>query len=455
MNILIFGAGRRGLRIAKRLIEEKKSVTFLDTSPEHCQTAQSKLDCMAFCGSATNLSDLVEAGIAEMDTVIAVTDSDEVNLVSCGIVASNFKNVTKTIAAIRSISYIGNAGLSESEHQILGISHIVNPYEEAALRIVDIIRRGLYQETITFPDTNFLLFTTQIGHDSDYIGRTLIDIRQNSDYNFVVVGLMRKGKVITPSGKSIIHQGDTLAMISDDLEFRSILGIDKVPDKYKAPESIYIIGATKITRYLLGCFTSQERKNVRLVERDSEVATEFSNLFPEILVLNASITDEQLWDEEGIDKADLLISLTENDEQNIITSSYAKRCGVKKTIAMIRTNANYAQFALSLDVDVALSITDVTADSVMKYLKGDGVSAMHTLFNGGLEVYEYVVQESFKYVGMALKELNLRNRVIIASVKKENGISIVPDGNYVFCVGDSIILAASRENSNHIQEFLS
>ncbi len=451
MNVLIFGAGRRGMRIAKRLIEEKKSVTFIDSVREHCQNAQSKLDCMAFCGSATNISNLIEAGIENMDVVIAVTNSDEVNLVSCGLVASRFKNVTRTIAAVRTISHIGEDDAGDD--QILGINHIVNPYEEGAKRIADIIRRGLYQETITFPDTNFVIFTTHLDSSSSYVGHSLIEVRQSSDYNFVVAGMMRKGRVITPSGNTIFKVGDTLAIISDGQELRNMLEHTE-PEKYRQPQSIFIHGATRITAYQLKTFTSQERKRVRLVEKDPETAAEFSTLYPEILVLNSSITDEELWEEEGIGKADLFISLSENDEQNIITASYAKRYGAKRSIAMIRTNTNYAQFALSLDVDVALSITDVTADSVLKYLKGDGVSAMHTLFNEGLEVYEYVVQDDFQYLGKALKELNLKNHIIIASVKKSDGTSIVPDGSYIFTEGDSIILAASRRNSNYIQEFL-
>ena len=120
---------------------------------------------------------------------------------------------------------------------------------------------------------------------------------------------------------------------------------------------------------------------------------------------------------------------------------------------MIKTNTNYTQFALSLDVDVALSETDVTVDSLLKSMRGDGISAVHTLFNGGLEVYEYVVSPEFRYIGKQLKEVNLRNKLIIAGVKKADGSAVVPDGNYVFSEGDSVIVSAAHENSDYIQEF--
>ena len=450
MKILIFGAGRRGLRIARHLIEEDKSVTFLDSSLERCQSAQSKLDCMAICGSATDMDSLIEAGAAEADTVIAVTDSDEVNIVSCGLVAANFPNVTNTIAAIRSISYTGKGGISG---KILGITNIVNPAQECAIRIATIIRSGLYQDTITFPDTDFVLFTSDVDKRSSYSGKTLTDLRKRSSFNFVVTGIQRKGKTIIPSGDTTIKPGDTLALISDNDETYAILNHSKTEGKYRLPESIILVGATRITDYLLTTFTAQERKRVKLIEKDPATAKEFATMFPDILVLNASITDEQIWEEEELGKADLLISLTENDELNIITSSYAKRIGTEKAIALIKTNTNYTQFALSLDVDVALSVTDVTVDSLLKSMRGDGISAMHTLFNGGLEVYEYVIQDDFHYLGKALKEVNLRNKIILAGVKKADGTSLVPDGNYVFSEGDTLILSVAHEYSDYIQEF--
>lgn len=450
MKILIFGAGRRGLRIARHLIEEDKSVTFLDNSMERCQSAQSKLDCMAVCGSATDVEKLREAGAAEADTVIAVTDSDEVNMVSCGIVSANFPNVSNTIAAIRSITYTGKEGLASG---ILGITHIVNPAQECAIRITDIIRSGLYQDTITFPDTDFILFTTIADKLSQYAGHSLIELRKNSPHNFVVTGIQRRGKTIIPSGKTIIRAGDILAMISNNDETYSILNGGRPAKKYRIPRTIILVGATKIARYLLYTFTPQERSRVKLIEKDTAAAEEFATLFPDVLILNAAITDEQIWDEEELGKADLLVSLTENDELNIITASYAKRAGTEKTIALIKTNTNYSQFALTLDVDVAVSVTDVTVDSLLKSMRGDGISAMHTLFNGGLEVYEYEVSSGFRYIGKALKEINFNNKLIIAGVKKPDGSAVVPDGNYTFAEGDSVIVSVAHENSDYIQEF--
>ena len=195
MKVLIIGAGRRGLRLARHLIEEKKSVTFLDSSSDRCQSAVSKLDCLAICASATNIDKLIEADVEDSEIAVAVTDSDEVNLVSCGLIVANFPNVKKTVAAIRSISYLSN---NDDEHgtSLLGISDIVNPDSEAARRIIDVIRSGFYHDTIIFPDTNFLLFTMHISKRNPYVGMSLAQFRSSFKGNIVVTGIERKGKAI-------------------------------------------------------------------------------------------------------------------------------------------------------------------------------------------------------------------------------------------------------------------
>ena len=155
---------------------------------------------------------------------------------------------------------------------------------------------------------------------------------------------------------------------------------------------------------------------------------------------------------EELGNVDLFISLTDNDELNIVTAGYARRIGARKAIAEIKSNTNYSQFALSFGVDVALSITDVTVDSLIRYLRGDGISAMHTLFEGELEVYEYVVQDTFPFLGKALKDIHFRSRIVIAGVRRTDGTSLVPDGEYVFNEGDSIIISIRHDESSYLKE---
>lgn len=451
MNVLIIGAGRRGLRLAKHLIEEDKNVTFLDSNSSRCLSAVQKLDCMSVCGSATDVEKLIEAGCEEADAVIAVTDSDEVNLVSCGIIASQFPNVATTIAAIRSISYLGD-GVSKP---ILGISHIVNPDQEAALRILGVLRSGLYRDVITFPDSHFLLFTTQIEKGSRYTNMKLIDLKKKIPGEYVVTSIRRRGRSFTPSGDTVINAGDEIAIIVDDDESKSLFNELRGGIYTGKINRILLVGATKISRYLLNLFTPAERKKVILVEKDEEQCKEFVELFRDILVLNGSITDEGFWEDENLSKSDLMISVTENDELNIITSLYAKSLGVKRVISLIKTNNNYITLADHLDIDASISTTNATVDALVKYLRGRSVETLHTLFDGDIEVYEFNIQEDFKHLGKALKDVNLKGKAIIAGIRRANGENFIPTGMYEFRHGDTVLVAAAHAEHDFVQEFFS
>lgn len=447
MNVVIIGAGRRGLRLAKHLIEEDKKVIFLDSSSERCQQATAKLDCLAVCGSATDVEKLKEAQVADASAVIAVTDNDETNLVSCGIVASEFPEVKTTIAAIRSISYLGQ----ESHHPILGISYIVNPDQEAANRIIGILRSGLFKDVISFPDAHFMLFATDIKKDSPFKDKTLIEARKEIPGQYVIAGIRRKNKVFTPYGDSVIKVGDEIAIIVDEEESKDIFTELNGPVDDSRIRKILLIGATRITRYLLSEFTVQERKRVTLVEKDEATAREFLDLFPEILVLNASITDEAIWEEEKLYDTDLVISVTENDELNIIASLYAKRLGAKRVISLIKTNNNYLQLATHLDIDAAISTTNATVDTLVRHLRGSTIETLHTLFDGDLEVYEFVIGMDFKYLDKALKDVNLRGRIIIAGIKRGDDENFIPGGNYSFTLNDTVIVAAAHRDQQLVQ----
>ncbi len=448
MKVVIFGAGRRGLRLAKHLIKERKEVTFLDSSQERCAAALAKLDCMAVCGSATDMESLIEAGCDSADAVIAVTDSDETNLVSCGIVASQWPKVM-TISSIRAISYLGSKSYNK---KILGITHIVNPEQEAASRIAGIIQSGLFSDIIYFKGTEFILFTKRISSDSPFAGMSLIEMKKSFPGRYVVAGIKRNGKAFTPSGSTIITAGDEVAIVADDDEstgiFSDLGGI--VPTKLKRT---IMVGGTRIAAYLLRQMPKRLLHRMTLIEKDVAVCNEFVQEFPSMLVINGSVTDEQMWEEEAIERADLMISITENDELNIITASYAKKIGVKRSIALIKTNPNYIGFARQMDIDAPISTTDATVDTLMRYIRGEGVSALHSTFDGELEVYEYVLSENFKELGKTLKDVNLKGKCIIAGVKRSKLDNFIPDGSYTFTAKDTVLVAATHEDYDFVTEF--
>lgn len=451
MKIIILGAGRRGVRLARHLVQEKKSVVIIDSSSERCQQVSSKLDCMAVCGSATDLSILIEAGAAEASAVIAVTDSDEVNLVACGIASSNFPQAT-TIAAIRSISYLGNHA-NKHNKRILGIDHIVNPEEEAAKRMTSVIKSGLFSEIISFDDADFVLFRVTVTSSTPFAGKSLIEMKKELQGEYIIIGIRRGKNILTPTGNTVLKSGDEIAIMAEEDDAEKVFHAFSAERKNIKLRRMIAVGGTRICRYLFSNLGKRMLKRMSLIEKDPAICQEFSDEFPEVLTINESITDETIWEDERLNQADLMISVTENDELNIITASYAKRIGTKKTMALLKTNPNYIQFSANMDIDVTVSTTEATVDAIMKYLRGESVVTLHSIFNGELEVYEYVLSDKFSLIGKALMDVNLKGKCIIAGVKRESdGSTFVPNGSYEFREGDTVLVACVHENYDSVTE---
>lgn len=448
MNVLILGAGRRGIRLAKHLIEENKAVIMVDTDSERCASLASRLDCLAICGNATDLEVLKSAEVDKADVVVAVTDSDEVNLVSCGIVASNYPSV-KTIAAIRNIAYID----SEHKHKkILGIDYIVNPQMEASTRLSTILQSGIFSDIITFQDADFILFKSTIKDDDWLLGKSLIDIKKSLNGEYIVIGIKRNNEVFTPSGNTILEKNDELAIMAVDDESETIYTHIKNNRESIRLKNIVILGATGTAKNLLSSLPKKLLSHITLIEKDNERCLTFSEEFPSILTLNEAITDDEIWEDEKLKSSDLFISVTENDELNIITASFAKKIGAKRSIALLRTNPNYLPFASSLDIDIAISTTEATVDAIMKYIRGEGVKTLHSIFSGELEVYEYILSSSFPHLGKSLMDLDLRGKCIIAGIKRNTNESFVPSGSYVFKEGDTVLVSCIHENYAFVTE---
>ncbi|WP_319758097.1 Trk system potassium transporter TrkA [uncultured Sphaerochaeta sp.] len=445
-KVVILGAGRRGMGLAKQLITDGKDVVILDNSFERVEMAVSKLDCLGVLGNGTDIDKLSEAGVEQAEAFIAVTNSDEINLVSCGLVSSSFPN-TKTVAAIRSLIYTGSGGLKEG---LLGIDFIVNPNAETARSIFTIIEQGVNGNLLAFSNSKLLLYIFYIEKNSTFVGSTISEMRNKLNAEFVVASIKRRGHVLVPSGETTIQGEDTLSIIAESQEVTDIL--KTVGKLQKRPNNMVLVGASKITRALLNRMSPAMRSKVTIVDQDPEVCKEFSERFREILVIKADITDEDIMAEEQLGTYDLLIALTDNDELNIITASYAKRIGIMRSMALIKQNNNYSRMASYLGIDVVISTTDTTVESLLRYLRGNNVSSVHSLFNGQLEVYEFIIHADSEVCGKQLKDINMRKKAIVAGITNNEGKSIIPNGYSTLNEGDTVVVAALRQATEFIQK---
>lgn len=255
MKVVILGAGVRGFQIAKHLIEEHKNVVLIEPDAKTAAFASNKLDCMVVNGSGNSLDTLKEAGVQDADIFISMTDSDEVNMVACGLVSSEF-DVTTKIASIRNLTYIGSEGLSG---KILGIDYIVNPEAEVARAIYESIDKGAFSDVITFQKSDLQLHNINVSSDSRFVNKHVKTIRRYMRrYDFLITAISRDQDVFIPSGDTVVMPGDTLSIISEQKGMAKVfrgLGIQKTKMR-----KILLVGGSKTARFLLKNFTPAERK---------------------------------------------------------------------------------------------------------------------------------------------------------------------------------------------------
>lgn len=444
MKIVILGAGIRGFQIAKHLIEEKKDVVIIESDPQKASNASLKLDCLVVNGSGTSIEVLQEAGIDNSDFFISMTDSDEVNMVACGLVSSEF-DVKLKIACIRNLTYIGSHGLSG---KFLGIDYIINPEAEVAKAIFEIINKGVFSEMISFQKTELILSNINITKQSEFLSKNLNELRKTLKKDFLIAAIHRSSKLIVPSGNTIIREGDTLSVVSEDASIiDSMKSLGTLKEKVK---KIVLVGGSKTARFLLKNFEPQDRKKIALIDKDSKICKSFADQFPEILTINADVTDETLFEDEDLHTYDLMITLTENDELNILTAIYAKKFGIKKSLALTNNN-NYLRLAPYLDLDNVITVSGATVNSALRYIRGENFKSVHSLFEGKLEVFEFQITKESSVLNKKIKDINLRNKGLIAGITR-NEENIIPSGNTALLENDVIIVTVERSYVDYVQE---
>lgn len=435
---MILGAGKRGLRLAKRLSEEDRDVVMIDSKRALAQSAMSKIDCIAITGNGTNLEDLSDAGMDSADAFVALTGDDEVNMVSSALVSHAFK-VPITIASIRNTSYTGSHGTASN---LLGISHIVNSDFEVAQAIVDEIERGVFTDVISFHDSKLVIYNVVLGDNPEFCGITVKQLRRKINTDCLIVAINRKGEALIPSGDTMVLRGDTISIVVKPEEGAEALSFTGKPRI--RPRRIAIIGGTQVARLALRKFSKNRKTEFTVVERDPEICESLAEEFPNALIINGNITDEGIFEDENLASNDMLIALTDSDELNVIIASYCKNVGIPCSMAVIKSNNSYLRLARHMGIDSMISAQDVTVDSITRFLHGANVASIHSLFDEKIEVIEYVIIPQSKAAGKRLKDFNMHGKGLVAGITKRSGETLIPNGACLIEEGDILVLIVKQ-----------
>ncbi len=455
MKIIIVGAGFTGTRLARRLISERNDVVLIDNNEEIVRHASNRLDCMVMQASGNSLATLEAAGIAKADAIVAITDSDELNMITCSLVESVYPDIIK-IARVRNYDYYHTS--EQSNRRTYGIDFMVHPDLEAASEIVTAVEHGAITDVVEFDDSDYELTSIYIEEGSAFAGLTVLDVRKSTTTPFLFAFVEKAGKSFFPSGSTILYPGDRIGVLVHKEELTKIL--DLCGTEIDVIKKIALVGAGKIgtivaeqllkTRYTdkKEKFSLHKRLSTEfvIVDSDKEKAKAASAKFPMANVFQADITDESFIEEENLSSFDLVITATRNHELNMIASAYMKTLGVSKTVCLVQSG-NYAAIARDIGVDVAVPIKDAVIDSILSHLRGKSVTGIHTVTDGKLEIIEIVLPEECPIIGTKLSEFSDLSAFIVLLVKERGREKFsIPSGDAIFHEGDVLLFLVQTDN---------
>lgn len=460
MRIIIVGAGTVGFQVADRLINEGKNVTIIEQDEAVARYAASRLDCIVITGLGNNLEALQKAGAEGADYLIALTGSDEINLICCALVEAEFQ-ISNKLARVRNKAYL------DSQLQgYWGVTYMVNPETEVARAIMQQVKSGTRNYVMLFENLDIQIQRYFINKDSPLVQVSIQKLPQLFDAPFLIPVIQRDNDIIIPDGSSIILEGDVIYIAAREDDFKKIhhtLGESTSP-----PNNILLVGGGSIGQLVLhhlikdqedGFFKklSQfiQRKNthaVRVVERNYAKCKQISEAFPEALVINADISEEDIFEEEHLNECDLLITATENPELNIVTSLYARAIGIDRAITLVRTE-NYTRIANELGLNITLSLKNTVVNSIVRHLLKGNIATIQSAAQGIIDFLELQVERGSQIIGTKLKDSYLPPETIILYIKRQNE-TFIPNSETTIEVDDHIIILTRKEHVPRIEELV-
>lgn len=449
MYIVIIGLGKVGQILTQYLSNEGHDVVVIDSQNQKVEDVVNSYDVLGLCGNGANHEILMEAGVDKADVVIAVTTSDELNILACLICKQ--QGAKNTIARVRNPDYLKqNQFLREN----LGLSMIVNPELESANEIRRMIMFSSAMKVDTFAKGRIEIIELRINQGMPLDGIQLNALSQVTKA-FVLICAVRRGEeVYIPNGDFVLKQKDHIYVTGSHRDLSHFcLDIGSMSNKIK---NVMIIGGSKISYYLSRQLAVQGIQT-KIIEINHNRCVELSRLLPYSIIIEGNGTDEDILLEEGIKKCDALVSLTGLDEENIIMSLVAKKLGVKKAIAKVN-HVNLNSIIDDLNLDNIIDPKSIVASQIIGFLRAkaynDDSSSIQTLYklvNDQVEALEFIVGEKTKYLHQPLMNMKLKSHTLIAGILRDNQM-ILPKGHDTLEVNDRVIIVTTHQALKHLND---
>ncbi|MBI1174092.1 MAG: Trk system potassium transporter TrkA [Sideroxydans sp.] len=412
MKILILGAGQVGSTVAESLVSEANDITVVDTDAEKLRQLQDRFDLRTLVGNASHPTVLEQAGIADADMLLAVTMSDEVNMVACKIAASLYNTPTR-IARIRAADYLAHPELFDADNFCVNFS--ICPEQILTDYIKKLIDFPNALQVLEFAGGLVSLVAVRANEGGSLIGRELSFLRSHMPNTETrVAAIFRQDRPIIPEGNTVIEANDEVFFIAATQSIRTVLKELRHMDK--PAKRVMIVGGGNIGRRL--GLALEKDYQVKIIEHNKKACARLASEMTRTLVLNGDGTDENLLESEHVSEVDVFCALTNDDENNIMSALLAKRGGAGKVISLINRGA-YVGLVQGGKIDIALSPAQVTIGSLLAYVRRGDVAVVHSLRRGAAEALELVAhgdRQSSKVVGRRIDEIDLPKGATIGAI---------------------------------------
>jgi trk system potassium uptake protein TrkA len=423
VKILILGAGQVGGTLAENLAKEEIDVTLVDTNPARLQALRDRHDIQTIEGYASHPDVLRRAGADDADMLVAVTSSDEVNMVACQVCYSMFRTPTK-IARVRSQSYLTREGFFSKEHMPIDV--LINPEQVVTDHIHELLKHPGALQVLDFADGRAQLVAMRAYYGGPLVGHALSFLREHMPkVDTRVAAIFRRGSAIIPQGSTVIEADDEVFFIAARNDISAVMAeLRKVERPYKR---VMIAGGGNIGERLARAV--EDDYSVKLLEYDNERAKGLADRLDATVVINGDATDRDLLLEENIEHCDVFCAVTNDDEVNIMSSLMAKRLGVRQVITLIAKTA-YVELVQDDKIDIAVSPQQATTSSLLSHVRRADVVRVHSLRRGAAEAIEAVAhgdQKSSKVVGRSIRSIDLPSGTTIGAIVRGNDVLIAHD----------------------------
>ena len=451
MNIIVVGCGKIGTTIIASLVSEGHSVIAMDDDPEVLGEITNVHDIMGVCGNAADYESLQEAGANRAELFVAVTGSDEMNMLSCFMAKK--LSAQHTIARIRNPGYNAK-GLSFIRQQ-LGLSMSINPEQLAARELYNILKLPSAAKVERFSGRNFEIIELRLRDASPLDGLTMREMREKYKTRILVCAVQRGEEVLVPDGSFALKSGDRIAVTatSDEIQrFLKATGREK-----KQARSVMILGGSR-TAYYLAKLLLDAGTSVKILERDAQLCESLCDALPKAVIIQGDGAQQELLLEEGLLSTDAFVALTGIDEENILLSIFAASKNVPKVISKVNRE-ELASMAQKLGLESVVSPRGIVSDILVQYARalenslGSSVETLYNLMDGRAEALEFNVKSDSRLVAIPLKDLSLKPNILIAGIFRDRR-TIIPAGDDMILSGDRVIVIAGHQKLQDLSDIL-